>query len=54
MPVADLIKNKTIADKVKKLTLTNVNEYEAARQVIEEEAQILNSKAEALKKKLDA
>lgn len=54
MSVIEMIKNRTMAAKVDKLIKANVNEYDAARQVITEDHKILLSKAEALKKKLNA
>lgn len=53
MQVVEMIKEKALADKVKKLMGTGVNEYDAVRQAIEEHSKVLISKAEALKKKVN-
>jgi len=41
-----------LKDKIKKLVSAGMDEYEAARKVIEEHSKVLLSKAEAIKKKL--
>lgn len=43
-----------VKEKIKKLTATGVNEYDAARRVIAEEVKVILSKAEAIKKKISA
>lgn len=43
-----------IKEQIKKLMATGVNEFDAARQVINAQIKVLLSKAEAIKQKLNA